>query len=50
MKELLYEHDNRLSEFVYEKSPIVDVVAGGKHSFILTGSGSVYSFGFGGQG
>ena len=50
MKELLHEHDNRLSEFAYEKSPIVDICAGGKHSLILTGSGSLYTFGFGGQG
>jgi alpha-tubulin suppressor-like RCC1 family protein len=48
MKELLREHDNRLSQYTYETSPIIDVIAGGKHSLILTGSGSLYSFGFGG--
>jgi regulator of chromosome condensation len=50
MKELLQEHDNKLSNFVAESAPIVDIFAGGKHSLVLTGSGSLYTFGFGDQG
>lgn len=40
--------DNKLSEFVIEATPIIDISAGGKHSMVLTGSGSLYTFGFGG--
>lgn len=50
MKELLKEKDNKLKNFVEEAASIIDVAAGGKHSIVLTGQGSVYTFGFGDQG
>ena len=33
-----------------ESSPITDISAGGKHSMVLTGDGSIFTFGFGDQG
>jgi regulator of chromosome condensation len=50
MKELLQEHDNKLSNFAQEAAPIIDICAGGKHSMVLTGNGGLYTFGFGDQG
>ena len=50
MKELLREVDNRLQEFATENAPVIDIAAGGKHSLVLTGNGTLYTFGFGGQG
>ena len=50
MKELLKEHDNKLSNFVQDSAPIIDICAGGKHSIVLTGNGGLYTFGFGDQG
>ena len=48
MKDLLKEVDNKLSEFVIEATPIIDISAGGKHSIVLAGNWSLFTFGFGG--
>lgn len=50
MNELLKEKDNKLKNFVEESASIIDIAAGGKHSIVLTGTGSIYTFGFGDQG
>lgn len=47
MKELLKEKDNKLKDFQQELAQIIDVAAGGKHSIVLTGTGALYTFGFG---
>jgi len=50
MKDLLRESDNKLSNYASEPAYIIDISAGGKHSMVLSGSGSLYTFGFGDQG
>lgn len=47
---MINEVDNKLQEFAIDVTPITDISAGAKHSMVLSGDGSVYTFGFGDQG